>query len=62
MRVLRIAVEKKRWDLMAHIIVLASVSLLSNGDGPQAGNRVPAGSRPGNPGLKRLIKTGGKRA
>ena len=34
MRLLRIAVEKQRWDLAAHTIVLATAKLLNNGDRP----------------------------
>lgn len=36
MRLLRIAVEKQRWDLAAHTIVLATASVLKNGDKPHA--------------------------
>jgi len=38
MRLLRIAVEKQRWDLAAHTIVFATARLLNNGDRPH-GNR-----------------------
>ena len=34
MRLLRLAVEKQRWDLAAHTIVLATARLLKNGDRP----------------------------
>jgi len=34
MKLLRIAVENKRWDLAAHTIVLATASVLKNGDKP----------------------------
>jgi len=34
MRLLQIAVEKKRWDLAAHTIILATASVLKNGDKP----------------------------
>jgi hypothetical protein len=37
MRLLRLAVEKQRWDLAAHAIVLAAVMILNEGDGPDAG-------------------------
>ena len=40
MRLLRIAVEKQRWDLAAHTIILATASVLKNGDKPPAGQRV----------------------
>ncbi|MFC1985708.1 hypothetical protein ACFLWC_01790 [Chloroflexota bacterium] len=36
MRLLRIAVENRRWDLAAHTIVLATASVLKNGDKPHA--------------------------
>ena len=32
MRLLRLAVEKQRWDLAAHTIVLATARALRNGD------------------------------
>jgi len=34
MRLLRLAVEKQRWDLAAHTIILATASILNNGDRP----------------------------
>ena len=37
MRLLRLAVEKQRWDLAAHTIVLATVRTLNKGDKPDAG-------------------------
>ena len=40
MRLLRLAVETQRWDLAAHTIVLATASVLKNGDKPQASKRV----------------------
>ena len=36
MRLLRLAVEKQRWDLAAHTIVLATATVLKNGDKPHA--------------------------
>ena len=39
MRLLRLAVEKQRWDLAAHTIVLATVRTLNKGDGPDAGKK-----------------------
>ena len=36
MRLLRLAVEKQRWDLAAHTIVLATVQILNKGDKPDA--------------------------
>jgi len=38
MRLLRLAVEKKRWDLAAHTIVFATARRLNNGEKPY-GNR-----------------------
>ena len=32
MRLLRLAVEKQRWDLAAHTIVLATARVLNKGD------------------------------
>ena len=40
MKLLLMAVEKQRWDLAAHTIVLATASVLNNGDSPHAGKRV----------------------
>ncbi len=37
MRLLRLAVEKQRWDLAAHAIILATARLLSKGERPDAG-------------------------
>lgn len=37
MRLLRLAVELKRWDLAAHTIVLASAKVLKDGDRPDGG-------------------------
>jgi hypothetical protein len=37
MRLLRVAVEKQRWDLAAHTIVLATARILNKGDRPDAG-------------------------
>jgi len=34
MRLLRLAVETQRWDLAAHTIVLATASVLKNGERP----------------------------
>ncbi len=36
MRLLRLAVKEKRWDLAAHTIVLATVRILNKGE-PYAG-------------------------
>jgi len=37
MRLLRLAVEKQRWDLAAHTIILATARTLNKGDKPYAG-------------------------
>jgi len=36
MRLLRLAIEKQRWDLAAHTLVLATARILNNGDKPRA--------------------------
>lgn len=36
MRLLRLAIEKQRWDLAAHAIILATAKVLNNGDKPHA--------------------------
>ena len=36
MRLLKLAVEKQRWDLAAHTIVLAAARTLNKGDRPHA--------------------------
>ena len=36
MRLLRLAVENQRWDLAAHTIVLATATVLKNGERPHA--------------------------
>ena len=63
MRLLRVAVENQRWDLAAHTIVLATASVLKNGDKPHDGKRVS-----GNPSIRisggsvlgRVTKTRGR--
>lgn len=44
MRLLKLAVEKQRWDLAAHTIVLATARQLKNGERPYA-NRSKAKKR-----------------
>jgi hypothetical protein len=46
MRLLRLAVETKRWDLAAHTIVLASARVLKNGDRPDGGKSKAKKRRP----------------
>jgi hypothetical protein len=46
MRLLRLAVELKRWDLAAHTIVLASAKVLKNGDRPDGGKGKAKKRRP----------------
>jgi len=46
MRLLRIAVEKQRWDLAAHTIVLATARLLNNGDRPHGSRSKEKKGRP----------------
>jgi len=38
MRLLRLAVEKQKWDLAAHTIVLATARTLGKGEKPHAKN------------------------
>ena len=38
MRLLKLAIEKQRWDLAAHTIVLATAKTLNKGDKPDAKN------------------------
>jgi|GEM_PF-1013214 len=37
MKLLRLAVERQRWDLAAHTIVLATARILKKGGQPDAG-------------------------
>ena len=63
MRLLRLAVEYQRWDLAAHTIVLATASVLKNGDKPHASKRVsnsPSLRISGCAGVERMTKTGGR--
>ena len=46
MRLLRIAVEKQRWDLAAHTIVLATARLLNTGDESHASGSKEKKRRP----------------
>ena len=39
MRLLRLAVENRRWDLAAHTIVLATARCLNNGEKPHASGK-----------------------
>ncbi len=61
MRLLRVAVENKRWDLVAHTIILATASVLKNGDKPPATKRVINNFPLRTSDVKRATKTGGKR-
>ena len=47
MRLLRLAVEKQRWDLAAHTIVLVTARVLNKGDRPDAGKKQNNGYRKG---------------
>ncbi len=62
MRLLRIAVEKRRWDLAAHTIVLATARVLENGDKPQASQRAnnPLLGISGGSAVDRVTKTRGR--
>lgn len=39
MRLLRLAIETQRWELAAYTIVLATATLLKNGERPNARNK-----------------------
>ena len=41
MKLLKLAVEKQRWDLAAHTIVLAAARTLNKGDRPYASQSTP---------------------
>jgi hypothetical protein len=41
MKLLKLAVEKQRWDLAAHTIVLAAARTLRQGDRPHASQSTP---------------------
>ena len=63
MRLLRIAVENRRWDLAAHTIVLATASVLKSGDKPHASKRVsnnPSLRISGGSGVGRVTKNRGR--
>ena len=62
MKLLRVAIERHRWDLAAHTIILATVNVLSNGDRPPTTKKIlnsPSRKADGTEGVK---KSGGKRA
>ncbi len=44
MKLLAIAVRNKRWDLVAHTIVLATASVLNNGGKPHVSRKVTSNS------------------
>ena len=46
MRLLRLAVENRRWDLAAHTIVLATATVLKNGVKPNASKSKEKKRRP----------------
>ncbi len=46
MRLLRLAVENRRWDLAAHTIVLATARRLNNGEKPHANKSKEKKRRP----------------
>jgi hypothetical protein len=63
MRLLRIAVEKRRWDLAAHTIILATASVVKNGDKPPASKGVsnnPSLSISGSADAGKITKTRGR--
>ena len=46
MRLLRLAIENRRWDLAAHTIVFATVRRLNNGEKPNASRSKEKKRRP----------------
>ena len=46
MRLLRLAVEKRKWDLAAHTIVLSAAKCLNNGAKPHGNKRKGGKGRP----------------
>jgi len=46
MRLLRLAIESQRWDLVAHTIVFVTARLLNNGEKPDAGGGEKKKRRP----------------
>jgi len=46
MRLLRLAIENRRWDLAAHTIVLATATVLNNGEKPHANKSKEKKRRP----------------
>ena len=46
MRLLRLAIENRRWDLAAHTIVLATARHLNNGEKPHANKSKEKKRRP----------------
>jgi hypothetical protein len=45
MRLLKLAVEKRRWDLAAHTIVLAAAQTLKGGNRPNGTRNAPKNKR-----------------
>ena len=63
MRLLRVALENRRWDLAAHTIILATASVLKNGDKPYASKRAsnsPSLRISGRSAVGRVAKTRGR--
>lgn len=60
MRLLRVAVENRRWDLAAHAVVLATASVLGNRDKTPASKRVSSSPSLRTASVKRVAKTGGR--
>ena len=62
MKILRIAVENKRWDLAAHTLIIATASVLKNGDKKPQTSKKGATNHSlrvsGQSGIGRVTKTG----
>jgi hypothetical protein len=62
MKLLRVAIENRRWDLAAHTIVLATVSVLNNGNRPPPSKKFLNSPSSKADGTKKATKPRGKRA
>ena len=61
MKLLRVAIENQRWDLAAHTIILATVSVLNNGNRPPTTKRILNNPSREAVGTKEVKKSGEKR-
>ncbi|MFC2015029.1 hypothetical protein ACFLUP_03455 [Chloroflexota bacterium] len=61
LKVLPVAVEKKRWDLVAHTLVLTSASVLCNGNMPHIDKKVSGNLLPDGSAARKTVFTGGEK-